>query len=164
MHQQILSLFPSHVHPLTLVSDPDGLLGGETTRIELARRGFTLIQESDTVLLRRRMSEAPSPSAEQPLIVITSGPLDTLPYDLWQPGHRIQLSLHQYFPNLAYPVLQSLSPDQLEALAQTSQPDTPLGRQKTVEFILRELFDADTLQSAVNLMEQKIHELEKSIF
>jgi hypothetical protein len=146
MHQQILSLFPAHVHPLTLVSDPDGLLGGESTRVDLARRGFTLIQESDPVLLRRRVAETAAPSVEHPLLVITAGPLESLPYDLWQPGYHLQLSLHQYFNNLAYPVLQSLSPGQLEVLTKIPQPNAPLGRQKTMEFLLRGIFRADSTE------------------
>lgn len=143
MHQKILSLFPEHVHPLTLVSDPDGLLSGEATRVELGHRGFTLIQEPDVVLLRRRLMESVSPSAENPLLVISTGPLNGLPYDLWEPGYRVELSLHQYFPNLAYPVLQTLSPSHVETLSQVEQPLAPLGRQKTIEFLLNKIFDAN---------------------
>lgn len=146
MHQKILQLFPPHVHPLTTVSDPDGLLGGETTRAELTRRGFAIIQENDPILLRRRMSEVIAPSVEHPLLIITPGPLSELPYDMWQPGYRVELSLHQYFPNLAYPVLQTLFPSQLEKLSQVILPNAPLGRQSTIEFLLREIFDADPAQ------------------
>lgn len=143
MIDQVLSLFPAYTHPLILVSDPDNLLGGEATRVELTIRGFTLVQETDPVLLRRRVVEARLPSIEHPLLIITPDPLGKLPYDLWQPGYRIELSLHQYFPNLAYPVLQTLHPSELEMLSQVAQPDAPLGRQKTIEFLLKEIFDAD---------------------
>lgn len=146
MVNSLISFFPAHVHRLTLVNDPDGLLSSETTRAELARRGFVIIQENDPILLRRRMSEVIAPSVEHPLLIITPGPLSELPYDIWQPGYRLELSLHQYFPNLAYPVLQSLSPYQLEMLSQVAQPDAPLGRQKTIEFLLKEIFDAEPLQ------------------
>lgn len=143
MYQQILALFPSHTHPLTLVSDPDGLLNGESTLVNLTQRGFTLIQEKDPVLLRHRLEEARPFSAEHPVLIITAGLLEELPYDLWQQGHRIQLSIHQYFPNLAYPIVQALSPAQLERLVTCPQPAEPLGRQKTIDFLLRVVFDAD---------------------
>ncbi len=58
MLQRISSLFPSHTHPLTLVSDPDRLLAGEALMAELTRRGFQVIQEDDPVLMRHRMEEA----------------------------------------------------------------------------------------------------------
>lgn len=143
MITEILNLFPPHTHPLTLVSDPDGLLGGETTLVSLAQRGFTLVQEKDPALLRHRVEEVRPFSAEHPLLIITDSLLEELPYDLWQQGHRVQLSIHQYFPNLAYPVVQALSPAQLERLADCSQPVETLGRQKTIEYLLRVVFDAD---------------------
>jgi hypothetical protein len=139
----ILNLFPPHTHPLTLVSDPDGLLGSEVTLVDLTQRGFTLIKEKDPVLLRHRLEEARPFSAEHPVLIITAGTLEELPYDLWQQGLRIQLSIHQYFPNLTYPIVQTLSPPQLERLANCSQPFEPLGRQKTIDFLLRVVFDAD---------------------
>ncbi len=143
MIDELLNLFPPHTHPLTLVSDPDGLLGGEATLVDLTQRGFTLIQESDPALLRHRFEEARPFSAENPVLIITTGLLEELPYDLWQQGGRIQLSIHQYFPNLVYPIVQSLSAAQIERLANCQQPLEPLGRQKTIDFLLRAVFAAD---------------------
>jgi hypothetical protein len=145
MLQRILSLFPSHTHSLILVSDPDRLLAGETLMAELTRRGFQLIQEDDPVLLRHRIEEARPFTLDQPIILTTTGALEDLPYDLYQSAHRIKLSLHQYFPNLAYPVLQTLHPDHIEKLETRPQPVQPLSRQKTIEFLLREIFNADLL-------------------
>jgi len=143
MLSQILSLFPSHTHLLTLVSDPDRLLAGEKVMQELAQRGFTIIQEDDPVLLRYRVEEARPFTTERPVLIITSGTLEDVPYDLYQPAHRVQLSLHHYFPLLAYPVLQTLSPDQIEKLETCRQPTQVLSRQKTIEYLLREVFEAD---------------------
>lgn len=143
MLQRILSLFPSHTHSLILVSDPDRLLAGEALIAELTRRGFLLIQEDDPVLLRHRMEEARPFTLDHPIILTTTGALEDLPYDLYQCAHRIKLSLHQYFPNLAYPVLQTLHPDHIEKLETRPQPVQPLSRQKSIEFLLREIFNAD---------------------
>lgn len=143
MFAELLNLFPPHTHPLTLVSDPDGLLSGEAALVELARRGFTLIQAGDPVLLRHQVETARPFSTEQPVLIVTRGRLEELPYDLWQPGHRVQLSLHACFPNLVYPIVKTLSPAQLERLADSPPPLEPLGRQKTVDFLLRAVFAAD---------------------
>jgi hypothetical protein len=143
MIASLRNYFPSHNHPLTLVSDPDRLMAGETLMAELTQRGFQVIQETDPVLLRHRMEEAQPFTTDHPIILTTTGPLEDLPYDLYQGAYRINLSLHQYFPNLAYPVLQMLSPDQIEILELRQQPVQPLSRQKTIDYLLREVFNAD---------------------
>ncbi len=143
MRSAILALFPSQTHPLTLVSDPDHLLAGEALLTELINRGFRIIQEDDPVLLRHQVEEAQPFTSERPVILITTGALEDFPYDLYQPAHRIQLSLHRYFPNLAYPVLKTLSPDQIEKLETSPQPGQTLSRQKTMDYLLKQVFSAD---------------------
>jgi hypothetical protein len=136
-----LSLFPPHTHPLTLVSDPDGLLADETFLAALNERGFTLLTESDPVLLRNRIESLIPWQVEKPVIVITSAALEALPYDLWQSGHRLQLSLHDYFPNLSYPLVQALTPYQRARLNDCPPPQTRLGQQLSAEYILRHVFN-----------------------
>lgn len=143
MNTNLLRYFPSHIHPLTLVSDPDRLLAGEAVMAELTRRGFQIIQEADPVLLRRRVEEARPFTTDHPIIITTTGALEDLPYDLYQVAYRNNLSLHQFFPNLAYPVLQMLSPDQIESLESRPQPAQQLSRQKTINYLLQEVFNAD---------------------
>ena len=110
---------------------------------ELALRGFKIIQENDPILLRHRVEELRPFSSENPAIILTAGVLEELPFDLYQGALRINLSLHQFFPNLAYPVLQMLSPDQIEILESRLQPVQPLSRQKTIDYLIREVFNAD---------------------
>lgn len=143
MHHNILSLFPAHTHPLTLVSDPDGLIAGEAVRFELSRRGFVIVQETDPVILRYQIEQLRPFQVEKPVLLITVEPLENLPYDLWQSGYRIRLSVHDLFPNLAYPVVRTLLPDQLERLALCQQPAEVLGRQKTTEYLLRQIFNVN---------------------
>ncbi|MCX6083045.1 MAG: BREX-3 system phosphatase PglZ [Chloroflexi bacterium] len=145
MLSNIISLFPAHTHSLTLISDPDGLLTGEAVMLELSQRGFQVIQENDPVLLRQRVERARPFSPQQPLLLITNGPLEDLPYDLYQQAYRLTLSLHNYFPNLAYPVLQNLNPEQLEKLTFGTPIPEILSRQKTIDYLLREVFNADAL-------------------
>jgi len=143
MNTDLFRYFPPRIHPLTLVSDPDRLLAGEKVMQELTYRGFRIIQENDPVLLRHRVEEMRPFSSENPVIILTTDSLEDLPYDLYQCAYRINLSLHQYFPNLAYPVLQTLSPDQIEMLETHLQPVQPLSRQKTIDFLLQEVFGAE---------------------
>lgn len=141
MLASLLTLFPPHTHPLTLVSDPDGLLTDETLLAALNERGFTLLTESDPVLLRNRIEDLKPWQIEKPVIIITPAALDALPYDLWQFGHRLQLSLHDYFPNLAYPLVQVLTPYQRARLNDAPHPQTRLGQQLSAEYILRHVFN-----------------------
>ena len=137
----VQSFFPPHIHPLTLVNDPDRLLAGEKVMQELAHRGFTIIQENDPVLLRHRVEELRPFSSENPVIILTTGVLEDLPYDLFQGAYRINLSLHQYFPNLTYPVLQTLFPDQMKTLKHTHSQSNLEPAQKTIDYLLREVFN-----------------------
>jgi hypothetical protein len=143
MINAVLHHFTPHTHPLILVSDRDGLLNEETILTELLRRGFTLIDEPDPVRLRYRISTLPPCTAQQPLIVVTAGALNALPYDLWQRGHRVTLDLHAFFPNLAYPVVRSLSPAQRRLLSLAPSPPRRLGPRRTADFVLRHVFAAD---------------------
>ncbi len=45
MIAEVLSLFPPHTHPLTLVSDPDRLLAGEAVMLELTQGGFQVCRK-----------------------------------------------------------------------------------------------------------------------
>lgn len=80
----VLSLFPPHTRLLTLVSDPDDILADEQVLAKLAERGFTLLNEPDPMHLRHRVESTRPFSIDRPLIVVTPGLLEDLPYDLWQ--------------------------------------------------------------------------------
>ena len=143
MITQILRHFPPHTHPLTLVSDPDGLLADEDLLAALAERGFGLVDETDPVVLRHRVEAARPWSAGRPLVVVSAGPLDALPYDLWAQGHPVALALHAFFPHLAYPVVRALSPTQRWRLGQSSPPSRRLGQRHSMVHVLRHVFDVD---------------------
>jgi hypothetical protein len=128
MLETILDHFPPQAYPLTLASDPDRALADETVRARLVERGFTLIQAGDPVNLRYELAQLGEWSVQRPLIIITPGSLNQLPYDLWQQGHFVTLALHTFFPTLAYPVVQSLTPNQRWQLGQLSLPARSLGR------------------------------------
>jgi hypothetical protein len=143
MQAAILVHFPAHTHPLTLVSDPDGLLADEDVLTALSERGFLLVGEPDPIALRHRVEALRPWRVDHPLIVVTPSPLDQLPYDLWQQGHHVTLALHTFFPNLVYPVVRTLTPAQRWRLSQSPSPPRRLGRRGTVEFLLHHVFAAD---------------------
>jgi hypothetical protein len=143
MQAAVLAHFPLHTYPLILVSDPDGVLSDEAVLTALAERGFTPVNEPDPIRLRQRVEQARPFSTDRPLIVVTAGPLNELPYDLWEQGHHVTLALHTFFPNLAYPVVRELTPAQRWQLSQTPPPTKRLGQQGTVAFLLRHVFAAD---------------------
>ena len=140
MFEQLLDQFPANTHPLVLVSDPDRLLSDEVVLSTLAKRGFQIIQENDPILLRYRIEQAKPFDPSKPGLVVTEGALKDLPYDLWQQGHHVTLALHEFFPNLAYPILCTLSSVQLAYLGQIEQPSERLGEQRTIQFLLEHLF------------------------
>lgn len=145
MLDAILSHFSPHTHALTLVSDPDRVLGDEAVLVALAARGFRVIPDAgdDPVRLRYDVARARPWSAASPLIVVTGGPLSHLPYDLWQVGHHVALALHTFFPRLSYPEVRALTPDQRARLAQAPAPPRALGRRATRRYLLHRVFDAD---------------------
>jgi hypothetical protein len=146
--------FPPHTHPLTLVSDPDDVLADEDVLTALSERGFRLIDERDPVALRHRVEQARPWSIDHPLVIVTAGSLDELPYDLWQQGHHVTLALHTFFPRLAYPVVRTLTPSQRWRLSRAPSPSRRLGRRRTIVFLLRHVFDADldALRKPANLI------------
>ncbi len=135
-----LTAFPAQTHALTLVSDPDGVLADEALLAALVARGFTLIRETDPVQLRGRVEAARPWTLDHPVIVITPGALNALPYDLWQQGHHVTLALHMFFPNLAYPVVRALSPSRRGRLAAAPPPTQRLGERATQHYVLQHAF------------------------
>ncbi len=147
MLDQVLTAFPSHTHPLTLVSDPDGFLSNEDLRGQLVERGFRIIDERDPVALRSVICELQPISAERAVIVVTPGELSALPYDLWQQGHKVVVGLQVLCPHLDYLVLKELTPSQRsrlsEAVSESKQPQASLSYHETLSYILRVVFDID---------------------
>lgn len=143
MREATLSHFPPRTHALTLVADPDGVLADEELATDLAGRGFRRIGDADPVLLRLHVEQARPWTRERPLIVVTDGQLRELPYDLWQQGHHVSLSLGRFFPNLAYPIVKVLSPEQRARLSAVPSPPAPLTRRGSLGFVLRHVFSAD---------------------
>lgn len=154
MRDLLSPLFPADTHPLTLASDPDGLLADEQVLSMLAERGFTIVQERDPILLRHRVEQFKPFHPSAPVLIITEGELENLPYDLWQQGQHVQLAIHTFFPNLSYPILRTLSSLQRARLGQVKLPQATLGEHRTIEFLLENVFGLQSgiIQRPVNFI------------
>ncbi len=151
MLSQLLHYFPPHTHPLTVVSDPDGVLLSEQVMVALAKRGFRVITEPDPIALRYHVQRTKPFTAESPVIVVTKEPVNTLPYDLWQQGQHVALDLHLLFPNLTYPIIQQLSISQRERLSVAQRtggvPPKQLSQRETIHYLLEHVFGIEPRSS-----------------
>lgn len=141
LRSAMLQRLPAGSSSLVLVSDPDHLLADEETAVELTGRGFRLVEEDDPVLLRLRVEQSSPWSNAHPLLIVTSGELADLPFDLWHAGHHIAFNLSELLPNLSYPVIRELTPSQLSRLAASSLPTSQLGIQGTITHVLIHVFN-----------------------
>jgi len=144
MFEQVLDRFPAHTHPLVLVSDPDDLLADEAILAQLIERGFQIVQETDPVLFRHRVEQLKPFSVEKPVLALTEGALEDVPYDLWQQGRHIRLALHDFFPNLVTSYVRALTSLQRTRLNRIAQPKERLGEQRTIQFLLEHVFGFST--------------------
>ena len=140
MLSKLLDYFPPNSYPVYLVSDPDALLADEEVLSALFKRGFQIVQESDPILFRHRIEQTKPFNSSEPVLVITEGALEDLPYDVWNQGKHIQLALHEFFPTLAYPIIRSLTSLQRLSLELVKGPEKRLGEQKTIQFLLEHVF------------------------
>ena len=153
MPRSLLALFPVGVHPLTLVSDPDSLLAAPPLRMALAERGMRIVVAADPIALRRDLPPAQPFSLAHPVIIVTDKAVNTLPYDLWQAGRHLALSLAAAFPGLTTSVVRDLTPAQRwrlgETLADAPLPaDDVLSADATRDLALRAVFDLDIRHGA----------------
>jgi hypothetical protein len=140
--EAILELFPPHMHPLTLVSDPDELLADAEVIAALRERGFQLLRGEDPIRLRLAVRQVRPFTTEWPVIVVTTSSLNSLPYDLWQQGQRITLSLGTCWPGLEVGVLRALTPRQRRLLGAGTNRGTAaqLTVRETKELALQRVF------------------------
>lgn len=146
----ILKDFTPQIARLTLVADPDGLLTEEGIVVALRERGFELLEFDDPVAFRfsyesKYRSLWDSGEITDLVVILRSATddLSSLPYDLLYVGRKLSFNLGELFPNLSYPVIESLDRNNLDALYQAQMRYKPekLGDNATKDFILRHVFE-----------------------
>jgi hypothetical protein len=82
--------------------------------------------------------------------------LDFLPYDLLQAGRKLFFNLGGLFPNLSYPVIETLDRCLLDALFEAQNNASPdrMGDNATKDFILRHVYGiaAELIRNDVDLL------------
>jgi hypothetical protein len=147
--EHILKEFIPGVSRLTLVSDPDGLMAEEGIVAALRERGFEMLEFEDPIAFRysyeskyRSKWDSGEPTELVVAVRVPTNDLTTLPYDLLQAGRVLSFNLGEIFPNLSYPVVESLDRSDLDALyrAQLQYKPDNLGDNATKDFVLRHVF------------------------
>jgi len=147
--EHILKEFIPGVSRLTLVSDPDGLMAEEGIVAALRERGFEMLEFVDPIAFRysyeskyRSRWDSGEPTELVVAVRVPTNDLTTLPYDLLQAGRILSFNLGEIFPNLSYPVVESLDRSDLDALyrAQLQYKPDNLGDNATKDFVLRHVF------------------------
>ncbi len=161
--ETILKDFVPNVSKLTLVADPDSLLTEEKLALELYQRGFELLEFNDPVEFRYayelKYRSIWDRGENADLVVILHLPaaeLESLPYDLLKTGRKLAFDLGTLFPNLSYPVIESLDRSLLDALyeAQKKLSSDRMGDNATIDFMLRHVFGiaAELISNEVELL------------
>ena len=162
---EILREFTPGIARLTVVDDPDGLLGEAGIVEELRHRGFELVSLDDRIAFRffyesRYRSRRDRGDVADVVAAITTGGAHerAVPYDVWRAGRKLSLSLGALFPKLSWPVVNALDRSDLDALhaAQIQEPPAePLGESATRRFVLRHVFGItpDTIKQAADLLD-----------
>ena len=168
--QSILAEFTpqlAEVSRLTVVSDPDELLGEAGIAQAIREAGFEIIQYHDHVTFRyafeTRFRRAWDSGHKTNLVVVLrtdSASVSDLPYDLLHQARRdsrvLGLSIAKLFPSLAPSVIAELDKLHYDRLFDALKAQSPsrLGENSTRDFILRHAFgvDAETVTTPADLL------------
>ncbi|MEW6402557.1 MAG: BREX-3 system phosphatase PglZ [Chloroflexota bacterium] len=150
----ILAHFTPKREQLLVVIDPDNLLQDDALLAEIQNSNYDVLELEDEVSFRNRFErnyrtrwDAGEPRHVVIVVHTTDGDRH-IPYDLWQKGRRIELSVSALFPNLNAIVVRQLDhacygdlyPAHQALLAHNEKL---LLERQTIEFILRTVFDLD---------------------
>ncbi|MCK5034683.1 MAG: BREX-3 system phosphatase PglZ [Candidatus Sabulitectum sp.] len=145
----ILEQFTPKVSRLTIVADPDGLLQEESVQAGIRDRGFELCLLEDHIAFRYIYESVFrsqwDKGEESELVVVVHSrfsDFQQLPFDIFASSRHLSFGLVELFPNLNYPVIASLEIENLDAVYKAQQEYAPktLGRNGTIEFLLRHVF------------------------
>ena len=148
----ILEQFTPKVSRLTIVADPDGLLQEESVQAGIRDRGFELCLLEDHIAFRYIYESVFrsqwDKGEESELVVVVHSrfsDFQQLPFDIFASSRHLSFGLVELFPNLNYPVIASLEIENLDAVYKAQQEYAPktLGRNGTIEFLLRHVFQID---------------------
>lgn len=148
---QILKEFPPQLARLTLVADPDSLVGEEIILQELQAREYEVLLFENSFSFRfayedRYRAHWDRGEATPLIVILPPGEpnLRLLPFDVWHTGRKLSFSLNHLFPHLYQPVVAALERSDFDKLYQAQRQENisgPLGDKATRDFILRHVFE-----------------------
>jgi hypothetical protein len=147
---KILKEFSPGVARLTLVADPDALLIDEGVLQGIREKGFDLITFDDHAAFRYAYESKYRVHWDRneltDLVVVLRAQmqdLQSLPFDLLQTGRKLSFNIGDLFPQLSYPVVDTLDRSTFDALYDAVKRHNPgnLGDNGTKDFILLHVFE-----------------------
>ncbi len=155
--EDILAGLVPEVSKLTFVADPDHLLSEEKLQIELKEKAFDLLEYDGNIEFRYIYeSQYRDRDSNELIVLVHQETLDDLPYDILQQSRHLSFNLGTLFPHLSYPIVSQLDKRYFDKLynLQEGQGSRPMGDRKTMDFILRHIFEitTDLIQDKVSLL------------
>ena len=143
----VLSELTPDVHRLTLVDDPDGLLTDESLQVSIRERGFELQRFEDAITFRYAYESRFRARWDQGVpmnlvVMLGTGDVDSLPFDILNAGHRVTVGLGTLFPTLSRAVIADLGVAHLDALWNACERHRPRasGENATKDFALHHVY------------------------
>jgi len=155
--EDILAGLVPEVNKLTLVADPDHLLSEEKLQIALKEKDFDLLEYEGKIEFRYIYeSQYRDRDSNELIVLVHQETLDDLPYDIVDQSRHLSFNLGKLFPHLSYPIVSQLDKRYFDKLynVQEAQGSNAMGDRKTMDFILRHIFEitTDLIQDKVSLL------------
>jgi hypothetical protein len=159
--EEILTNLPKTYIPLTIVSDPDGVLQDLEINNTLHSQGYDILyyhsEEDFTMekysfrhryesIYRTQWDQGKQHKLILAFCVNKTRLASVIPYDLWVKAKKIHLTLHTLFPQLSYPVVSELQPSEINRLFKAYQLFTgtkPLGENASTKYVLTRVYPID---------------------
>ncbi len=164
---EILKDFSVNESRLSIVEDRDALFQEIRLVQELNKRGFEIIQYTDSIEFRYQYERSYRPIWDSGkilnLIVIlqpteSSLTIDDLPFDIISKGRVLSYSIADIFPTLSYPVLTNLPIQMFDKLYEKKEllPKDPVGDDATLDLFSRLVYriQAESINTDVDLLSQ----------
>ncbi len=154
--QTILAYFTPKRESMLLAIDPDNLLRDDALLAAIQNSNYDVLELGDEVTFRdafERNYRSRWDAGEARHIVVVVHTTDAerhIPYDLWQKGRRVELSVANLFTHLNAIVVRGLDNAYYADLYPAHQQlvarhEMQRGERQTIEFILRAVFGLDPL-------------------
>lgn len=154
MLDRIVNLLPLDGSNFIILKDIDNICENENIIEKIMDKGFQIINVEDPEVFRFYYEDEIRPILEMGKsygkIVLIFKNQTYIPYDIYEKGITIEISINKLFPKLSYSVVKNLDVDYLEKLYDSykSYNGEKLGNIGTLNFILKSIYNLD--MSSIN--------------